>query len=49
VLGKEAVIDKMNDTMGKMTKRMRRSSSKGDGKNMRYLKMRSEVGAVQAS
>lgn len=27
---------------GKMTKRMRRSSARGDGKNMRHLKMRSE-------
>lgn len=42
VLGKEAVIDKMNDTMEKMTKRLRRSSTRGDGKNMRHLKMRSE-------
>ena len=40
--GREATVRKMNDTMTKMMKRMRRSSSRRDGKSMRHVKMRME-------
>lgn len=42
VQGKEVVIAKMNEGLVKMSARMRRSSSRGDGKHMKHLKMKSE-------